>query len=482
MSELIFCFYLHLTPICYLSQCTCGCWCKRCTIRETKSVQTQTEWPTRVKGVQVKPKTTHRATECRSEVTEQGVQVTVQTQDSTTCTEAAADSCEESEHSEGSDTEYCPSECQSGSDSPQKLGGPVHTLPKIPEDEQRKFIVFENSLMELFQRCPVCGADKLDSEIGSSSGTLARVLYRCQLGHRGSWLSQPLLNGRMAAGNLLVSAAILFTGSSFAKVQELSKVMRLSFISENLFYQLQSKYLFPVVHTLYTSQKEALISAFGEDPVTLLGDGRCDSPGFSAKYGTYTLMEDKSGSILNFSLKQLGLSQSSVAMETDGLIDALTELNDHNMAIQVIGTDCSRSVAKVMRESFPQIEHEHDVYHVEKRIRKKLTAKANQRGYNDLYVWIKPVCNHLWWVAQNCDHNTIKLKEMWLSLAHHVIDRHEWPSFDTYHQCSHEPLPLEVRQKKKWLKRGSPSFDALCTIIRDPVLVKDIQKLTRALH
>ena len=35
------------------------------------------------------------------------------------------------------------------------------------------------------------------------------------------------------------------------------------------------------------------------DEVTLLGDGRCDSPGHSAKYGTYTLMEESSGEVVD---------------------------------------------------------------------------------------------------------------------------------------------------------------------------------------
>lgn len=33
--------------------------------------------------------------------------------------------------------------------------------------------------------------------------------------------------------------------------------------------------------------------------ITLIGDGRNDSPGHSAKYGTYTMMESDSGKILD---------------------------------------------------------------------------------------------------------------------------------------------------------------------------------------
>ena len=32
------------------------------------------------------------------------------------------------------------------------------------------------------------------------------------------------------------------------------------------------------------------------------GDGKCDSPGHSAKYGTYTLMDEKTNLIIEFSV------------------------------------------------------------------------------------------------------------------------------------------------------------------------------------
>jgi hypothetical protein len=45
-----------------------------------------------------------------------------------------------------------------------------------------------------------------------------------------------------------------------------------------------------------------------DEPLSLGGDGRCDSPGFSAKYGTYTLMELKHNAILDIQLVQVGVA------------------------------------------------------------------------------------------------------------------------------------------------------------------------------
>ena len=51
----------------------------------------------------------------------------------------------------------------------------------------------------------------------------------------------------------------------------------------------------------------------------LSGDGRCDSPGYSAKYGTYTLTDSATDLILDYSLVQVSDVGSSVAKEKRGI-------------------------------------------------------------------------------------------------------------------------------------------------------------------
>ena len=52
--------------------------------------------------------------------------------------------------------------------------------------------------------------------------------------------------------------------------------------------------------------------------VVLAGDGRCDSPGYSAKYGTYTLMDTTADLIVDFQLTECTEATSSIAMEKYG--------------------------------------------------------------------------------------------------------------------------------------------------------------------
>jgi len=45
--------------------------------------------------------------------------------------------------------------------------------------------------------------------------------------------------------------------------------------------------------------------AQNKDSVILTGDGRCDSPGHSAKFGSYTVIEQKMNRVLDFQLVQV---------------------------------------------------------------------------------------------------------------------------------------------------------------------------------
>ena len=140
----------------------------------------------------------------------------------------------------------------------------------------------------------------------------------CPDGHVLNWQSQPLIRD-MGAGNLLVAAAILFCGLTFTGISNLAKLLNLAMFSESTFYRLQKEYLFPVIHTNYAMQQDAVLEFLRGIDLKLSGDGRCDSPGYSAKYCTYSLMDSATDLILDYKLIQSSETGSSVAMEKEGL-------------------------------------------------------------------------------------------------------------------------------------------------------------------
>ena len=63
----------------------------------------------------------------------------------------------------------------------------------------------------------------------------------------------------MAAGDIFLSAAILFTGNTFQRIKELMGVINVSFIGYTTFNKIQKKYLFLAIHIVYTTNRQLII-------------------------------------------------------------------------------------------------------------------------------------------------------------------------------------------------------------------------------
>ena len=177
----------------------------------------------------------------------------------------------------------------------------------MPEVDERKFIVFESQLLELFQACPVC-AGPCVAEVDGLSGTLVRVLQNCtNCSFCRKWNSQPYV-GQVPAGNLLLTASILLSGSLVSKVLRMLQFMGVATISRNTFNRQQMNYVCPTIITMWKDQQQQMIDTLAseEGGLILSGDGRCDSPGYCAKYGAYTVIEQRINMVLDIQLVQVG--------------------------------------------------------------------------------------------------------------------------------------------------------------------------------
>ena len=76
------------------------------------------------------------------------------------------------------------------------------------------------------------------------------------------------------------------------------------------------------------------------------GDGRCDSPGSSAKYCTYVILETEKSLIIHAeTIDKREVHLKSPNMEREGLLRSLAFLRD-KVTIDEIITDASSSVIK----------------------------------------------------------------------------------------------------------------------------------------
>ncbi len=82
--------------------------------------------------------------------------------------------------------------------------------PKKPADYQseKKCIVLESQLLELFDKCPEWSRDSV-GEVVNVQGTRGKIHQRCTVSDaERMWDSQPYIR-KMPLGNLLLSGAIL---------------------------------------------------------------------------------------------------------------------------------------------------------------------------------------------------------------------------------------------------------------------------------
>ena len=290
------------------------------------------------------------------------------------------------------------------------------------------------------------------------------------MGHVLSWQSQPLIRG-VGAGNLLVAAAILFCGLTFTGISNLAKLLNLAMFT---FYRLQKKYFFPVIHTSYVMQQDAVLEFLRGNDLKLSGDGRCDSPGYSAKYCTYSLMDSATDLIIDYKLIQSSETSSSVAMEKEGLRRSLNYLLERNVSINTIATDRHRGVGALMKI---YITHQYDVWHMAKSMVKQVTQKGKLKHCEWLLPWIQSISNHLWWAAQTCNGDAQLFTEKWTSIIYHISNVHEWDGGEgsVFNKCT---LPSEEQHSKKWLRSRSLVHTTLKNIVYNKTLLQDIKMLT----
>jgi len=169
----------------------------------------------------------------------------------------------------------------------------------------------------------------------------------------------------MPASNLLSCAATLFNGQTFRHVENVAELLNLKFMSHTTFYHVQRSNLIPVIMAAWKTHQQSLFTELHHsgEPLRLCGDGRMDSPGFSAKYCTYSLMDMTTDKILAFAVVDVteagGSSTNTFTFER-----CLQELLDNGFTVAVVTTDRHVQVRSLLNKKYPSIKHQFDVWHV----------------------------------------------------------------------------------------------------------------------
>ena len=260
-------------------------------------------------------------------------------------------------------------------------------------------------------------------------------------------------------------------------------IAKIPFMSKVTFYSIQKRFLFPAVHRVFVTNRTLLLDFVRRrGQLDLLGDGRCDSPGYSAKYGTYTIMDGLTNFILDFHVSHCKMAGNSARMELDGLKNVLRRLDDQKIPISSLTTDRHKQVRSFMKKILKDIDHQFDVWHIGRNIKKKLLKIAKKKACVDLQPWIKSIINHFWWCCASCEGDAEVLKENWISILYHIVDKHRWKVGKVFKKCKHPRLTKEQRSRKPFLSTTSPSYVALEKVVLDKNLLGAFDYLTSFNH
>ena len=171
--------------------------------------------------------------------------------------------------------------------------------------EEPKGIVFISKLLLLFKFCHLCFFPNPEVSMIQTGTMLSIETKRHNCKETFSWKSQPFILSKLPAGNLLLSFAVLCAGSLIKKLPLVFKHMGILAYHEPTFYYHQRHLLLPSVVSFWRQYQKKILESLKGKEVVMAGDGRHDSMGHSAKFGTYTIFCCTIGLIVHIVLVQV---------------------------------------------------------------------------------------------------------------------------------------------------------------------------------
>ena len=172
--------------------------------------------------------------------------------------------------------------------------------------------------MALLQLCLFCESIKVELK-KVVVGTFLKVEQRCKDCLRcQTWRSQPFI-GNIPAGNLLLSSAILFSGSLPSKAIRLLQILGCCTITTRTFFSHQKRILHQAVASVWKRKQNSILEEVKQDSpsgLILAGDGRADSPGHCAKFGSYSLIDVERGVVVAMELVQVSLELAAFCKQS----------------------------------------------------------------------------------------------------------------------------------------------------------------------
>jgi hypothetical protein len=77
---------------------------------------------------------------------------------------------------------------------------------------------------------------------------------------------------------------------------------------------------------------------------------------------------------------------------------------------------------------------------------------------------------------------TFSNREKWLSVLHHIINKHRWTGCTQFHKCDHKRLTAKQKKSTPWLDPKSAAFKALQEVVTATRLLNCLPNITMFCH
>lgn len=371
-------------------------------------------------------------------------------------------------------------------------------------------------LLSLFDLCPKCGSHCNIINV-RTKGFALTVEYKCRgiLPHHEIWRNSPFTK-RYFDINLMLPAMATMCGLGYTLLENLMIGLKIPYIASTSYYNNIKVNLYPVVVAKWTAMRDNLIQCLmSEETCDVAGDGHFDSPGWTAKFCTYSIMDMASGAIIDFFVSQRAMYEGDLEMES--CKEVLSNLTEKGLKIRNFVTDENSKVSKMVRDNFKSLVHCLDVWHKARLLKKKLQKLATT--HTELLKFVPKIVNHFWYSCQTCTKDPQVLLETFHGCLLHICNKHAWtedpfsqlkgsietekekhrkkkrtdaekkrqgpglPYFTKVRKCSHSSRMRHRRLRgTHWLDMDGGAFKTLFKFLTDTRFCNSIKKCNEFLH
>ncbi|XP_067446108.1 uncharacterized protein [Thunnus thynnus] len=354
-------------------------------------------------------------------------------------------------------------------------------------------IVNNSCLMELFKKCQTCGKPITKRNM-SHCGAQTKVAWSCLGGHRGTWMSSPLLWDALPEIHLLTALSILFSGGSFTQFKTWAKHLHLNFMGHKTFFEIQKAYLNPETNRTewdkileVSQQLEGTLPHQISDPLKKIkakarrrGSGVLSSLSSNERRSSVLMIStgrctQESTSLL--SLRHLSASERDKQCQQGDDDEHQFDSTDTTSEVDCLQDSFEEMEVTLDNDEFNSVKNGEDVDNVAATA--ELSApEADDSCDEDVYVPVIPQRSKMSELLLECEEEEL---EPWQKQTSHVHVKVEDDvgnlSIDQI-DCKPDPAPLQTNATPPKLKEESPQplvFNSQGFIVASPQLTSNTE-------